>query len=93
MVRQNKLVKRSKRRVSLNKRNQSVKKDCEGYKRSEKKPALRDIEFKDGKCYYYDEAGNEHIYQDFYKGLKKKYGKDSYDPETYKINYKLLKSL
>ena len=88
-----KKLKRSKRRVSVNKSNQSVKGECEGYKRTEKKPTLSDIEFKAGKCYYYDEGGNEHIYQDFYKGLKKKYGKDSYDPVTYKINFKLLKSL
>ena len=70
-----------------------MKQECTNHIKTEKTIYINEIEFEKGVCYYYDDGGNRNIYEKFYKGLKKKYGKKSYNPKNYKIDYNYLKTL
>ena len=69
-----------------------MKQECTNHIKTEKAIYIDEIEFKDGKCYYWN-GGNRQIYEKFYKGLKKKYGRKSYNPKNYRIDYNYLKTL
>ena len=86
-------LRKTKKNKRSSKQESKMKKECTAHIKTEKTIYINEIEFEKGVCYYYDDGGNRHIYEKFYKGLKKKYGKNSYNPKNHKIDYNYLKTL